>query len=537
VTDLYDLVIKNGKIVNGAGNPWFKADIAVKDGRIVEIESLGNVEAAKVIDADGLVVSPGFVDLHNHSDFEVMLHPRAESIVRQGVTLIVVPNCGGGSAPLNEEMKEEMRKRGGVSVDWSTFEEYLRKLDGVGSSINVAPLIGFGTIRRYVMGYEMRAPTMGELSQMREEVEKAMKAGAFGLTTGLRYVPQSYANTEEVVELAKVAAKYGGFYTTHQRDEGDLGDPIGSVKEVIGIGEKAGLPVNISHFKILAKPFWSRCDEILRIIEEARSRGVDITADQYPYTASGTGPSAWIPKWASEGGNRRLLERLRDPELSSKIKEGLTEVMELRGGPEAALISSYPLNRAYVGKTVAEVAQALGGEPADVFFDLFKTLVEKVVAEEVRGSFGIVNFNMSEENAEAIMRKPWVMVSTDSSIQAPSPGRVSTVHPRNYGTYPRVLGRYVREKKVISLEEAVRKMTSLETQRLGIFDRGLIAKGMWADITVFDPEKVIDRAEYVPQEESQRYPEGIPYVIVNGVVTVENGKHTGAQAGKILRKR
>jgi len=530
-------VIKGGKIVNGAGNPWFRADVAVKDGKISEIGLLGDVEAEKVIDADDLVVSPGFVDLHNHSDFEIMLNPRAESIIRQGVTLIVVPNCGSGVAPLNEEMKEELRKRGGVSVDWSTFEEYLRKLDGIGSSINVAPLIGFGTIRRYVMGYEMREPTIGELNQMRAEVEKAMKAGAFGLTTGLRYVPQSYAKTEEVVELAKVAAKYGGFYATHQRDEGDLGDPMGSVREVIEIGEKAGLPVNISHFKILAKPFWSKCNEILRIIEKARSRGIDITADQYPYTASGTGPSAWIPKWASEGGNRQLLERLRDPELGKQIEEGLAEVTELRGGPEAALIGSYPLNRDYVGKTVAEVARELGGNPTDVFFDLFKAHVEKLVAGETSGSFGIVNFNMSEENAEAIMRKPWVMVSTDSSIQAPSPGKVSTVHPRNYGTYPRVLARYVREKRVLSLEEAVRKMTSLETQRLGVFDRGLIAKGMWADITIFDPETVIDKAEYVPQEESQRYPEGIPYVIVNGVVTVEKGRHTGALAGKVLRKR
>lgn len=484
------------------------------------------------------MVAPGFVDIHNHSDFNILLNPKAENLVYQGVTLIVFPNCGSGVAPLNEEMKERLRqRRPPFEIDWSTFDEYLQRLEKIGSSVNVAPLIGFGTIRRYVMGYEMRDPTSMELDLMRGEVEKAMKAGAFGLTTGLRYVPQSYAKTEEIIELAKVAAKYGGFYTTHQRDEGDRGDPVGSVKEVIEIGEKAGLPVNISHFKILAKPFWDKCEEILEIIEEARARGVDITADQYPYRASGTGPGAWIPKWASEGGNEKLLERLRDPELGRKIKEGLIKVMDLRGGPEAVLIVSYPPNSAYVGKTLAEIAGELREEPGEVLFNLFKEYIEKLVAGEIRGGFSVVNFNMSQENVEAIMKKPWVMVSTDGSIQIPRPGRISSVHPRNYGTYPRVLGRYVREKKLLTLEEAIRKMTSLETQRLGIFDRGLIMEGFWADITIFDPEKVIDRAEYLPQEESERYPEGIHYVIVNGVLTVEEGKHTGALAGKVLRKR
>ena len=530
---LYEIVIRGGRVVNGTGNPWFRADVAVKEGKISEIGLLGDVEAKRVIGAEGLVVSPGFVDMHNHSDSGILLNPKADNYIHQGVTLIVFPNCGGGLFPVREDLGGKGRR---LEIDWSTYEEYLQKMERTGTSVNVAPLVGFGTIRRYVMGYEMREPTPGELDQMKAFVEEAMKAGAFGLTTGLRYVPQSYAKTEEVIELSKVAAKYGGFYTTHMRDEGDRGDPVGSVREVIEIAERAGLPANISHFKILAKPFWDKCDEILQIIEEARNRGLDITADQYPYPASGTGPGAWIPKWASEGGQRRLAERLRDPELGSKIKEGLIEVMNLRGGPERQLIGSYPSNPSYVGKTVAEVARELGGDPADVFFNLFKESVERGVAGEPSG-FGLMSFNMSDENVEKMMKRPWVMVSTDGGIRVPSPGKIVSGHPRNYGTYPRVLGRYVREKKVLGLEEAVRKMTSLETQRLGIFNRGLIAEGMWADITIFDPEKVIDKAEYTPQEESLRYPEGIPYVIVNGILTIDEDKHTGAFAGKILRKR
>ncbi len=427
----------------------------------------------------------------------------------------------------------------GVDFDWSTFEEYLQKMEKIGSSVNVAPLIAFGTIRQYVMGYEMRAPTRGELEEMKAEVEKAMKAGAFGITTGLRYVPQSFAQTDEIIELSKVVVKYGGFYTSHQRDEGDRGNPIGSVKEMIEIGEKAGLPVNISHFKILAKPHWKDCAEILRLIDGARARGVDVTADQYPYSASGTSPEAWIPKWAHEGGTEGIARRLRDPQTAKKIKDGLREVMELRGGPEAALITDYPVNRSYVGKTIAEVAKMLNKDPGDTIFDLYKEFVEQVVTGKSAGMFGFNNFNMSEENVEAMMKKPWVMVSTDGFIEAHYGvlGEVPHfVHPRHWGTYPRILGRYVREKNVLSLEEAIRKMTSLETQRLGIFDRGLLAEGMWADITVFDPKNVIDRAEYTPPEAVKRYPEGISYVIVNGVLTIDRGEHTGALAGKILRK-
>ena len=542
---MFDLVIKKGRVINGAGNPWFKADVAVKNGRIAKIGELGDVESERTIDADSLVLAPGFVDMHTHSDLSIMINPQAENYIRQGVTMLVFPNCGGGYAHLNEVMKEEMRRENpkfleaGLNFDWSTFEEYLQKLEEIGSSVNIAPTIAHGTIRRCVMGWEMRAPTRGELEEMKAEVEKAMKAGAFALTTGLYYVPGCWAETEEVIELSKVAAEYDGFYTSHIREYGDRGDPIGAIKEIIEIGERAGLPVNISHFGILAKPHWRDCDEIIRLVDEARARGLDITADQYPYTYTGTGPQAWIPKWAREGGNKALAERFKDPEQSRRIKEGLIEVMTLRSGPKAALITSYPLNDAYVGKTIAEVAEELGKDPGDTIFDLYKEHVVKLVGGEISGRFGFMNFNKSEENLEKVMKKPWVMTSSDGRVHAPYGvlGKTPSVHPRYYGTFPRVLGRYVREKNHLSLEEAIRKMTSMETQRLGIFDRGLIADGMWADITIFDPDTVIDRARPTPPEENKRYPEGIPYVIVNGVITVEEGEHTGALAGKVLRKR
>jgi N-acyl-D-amino-acid deacylase len=541
---LFDILIRNGKVVNGTGNPWFKADVAIQDGKIVKIGLLAKAEAKRTIDATDLVVSPGFVDLHNHSDATIMINPQAESMIRQGITMLVFPNCGGGMAPLNDTIRVELRMENpkvleaGLDFDWSTFEEYLRKIERIGSSVNVAPLIGFGTIRQYVMGYEMRAPTRGELEEMKAEVEKAMKAGAFGFTTGLRFVPQSFAEKDELIELSKVAAKYGGFYASHLRDEGDRGDPIGAIMEITELGERARIPVNISHFKILAKSHWKDCAEILRLIDEARARGVDVTADQYPYSASGTSPEAWIPKWAHEGGVEGILKRMKEPETAKKIKEGLAHIMDVRGGPSAALISYYPVNEKYVGKTIADVAKQLKKDPNDAIFDLYKEYLEQLTAGKVKGRFTFNSFNMSEENVEAMMKKPWVMVSTDGSISAPYGilGRIPHNHPRFYGTYPRVLGKYVRERKVLSLEEAIRKMTSLETQRLGIFDRGLIGEGMWADITVFDPEKVTDKAQYTPPEESKRYPEGIPYVIVNGVITIDKGEHIGVLAGKILRK-
>ncbi len=540
---MYDLVVRDGKVFTGAGNPWFKADVGVKEGRIVEVGKILG-DAKEVIDARGLAVSPGFIDLHDHSDYTIMVNREADSKVHMGVSTTVFASCGSGAAPLNEKMRDDIRRFSpfleemGVKVDWSTMEEYLSRLEEGGLSINVAPIVGFGTVRRYVMGMEMRAPTPAELDAMKKEIAKAMEAGCRGITTGLRYDPQSYAETEEVIELTRVVAEYGGFYTSHIRDEGDRGDPLGAVEEIIRIGRETGVPVNISHFKVLSKRFWDLCPRLIEMVEEARAEGVQVTADQYPYKASGTGLGAWIPKWANEGGNEELVKRLNDPDTTERIKEGLAEAMEDRSGPEAALISSYPLDESLVGMNIAEVAARRGVDPLDCAVDLLRDHLESVVEGRAKGGFSLVNFNQKEENVELIMRQPWVAVGTDGRVHSPEGilnRLIPAPHPRFYGTFPRVLGRYAREKSVLHLADAVRKMTSLPASTLGLSDRGLLVPGMCADITVFDPETVIDRSDYTPAEATKLYPEGIEHLVVNGAVTLKDGEHTGARAGLILR--
>ena len=541
---MFDLLIRNGKVFTGAGNPWFMADIGVKDGRIVEIGKILR-DSKEVIDVKGLAVAPGFIDLHDHSDFSIMVNREAHSKVHMGVTTTVFASCGSGAAPLNEEMREEILRslpfleESGVKVNWSTMEEYLKLLEGEGLSINVAPLVGFGTIRRYVMGMEMRAPATSELESMKMEVAKAMKAGSRGITTGLRYDPQSYAETEEVIELTKVVGEYGGFYTSHIRDEGDRGDPLGAIEEIIRIGRETGVPVNISHFKVLSKRFFHLCPKLIEMVEEARKEGIQVTADQYPYTASGTGLGAWIPKWANEGGNVELVKRLNDPETVKRIKEGLAEAMDDRSGPEAALISSYPLDKSLVGMNIAEVASIRQVDPLNCAIDLLRDHVEAVLDGRVKGGFSIVNFNQTEENVELIMKQPWVAAGTDGRVHSPTGvlnKHMTAPHPRFYGTFPRILGRYTREKGVLHLSSAIRKMTSLPATTLGLNDRGLLIPGAAADITVFNPDTVIDKADYIPAEATKLYPEGIPYVVVNGEVTLREGEHTGARAGKVLRR-
>jgi len=541
---MLDILIKRGKIVTGAGNPWFVSDVSIKNGLITGIGKTSE-DAETVIDAEGLVVAPGFIDLHDHSDTTILVDRDATSKVHMGVTTTVFPSCGSGTAPLNEEMREKIRRsepflaEAGIEVSWSTVEEYLAFLESGGLSINVAPLVAFGTIREYVMGMSMREPTPEELERMKAEVEAAMKAGCRGITTGLRYDPQSYASTEEVIEVSKIAAKYGGFYTSHIRDEGDRGNPASAVEEIIRIGRETKMPVNISHFKILSRRFLDQCPKLIEMVNKARREGVQITADQYPYNASGTGIGAWIPKWGNDGGPEELLKRLKNPDIYEKIREGLAAAMDDRGGPEAALISSYPLDTHLVGWTIAEVAEKRRQDPVDCALELLRDHLEAVLTGETRGVFSIVNFNQSEENIVQIMKQPWVAFGTDGRVHKPEGilnKYISAPHPRFYGTFPRILGRYVREKKILTLEDAVRKMTSLPAQILGLRDRGLISPGLAADIVVFDSDTVIDRSDFVPAEATKRLPEGILHLVVNGVPTMIDQEHTGARAGKILRR-
>ena len=541
---MLDILVKNGKIYTGAGNPWFVSDIGVKNGVIAEIGRI-NKEAETIIDAKGLAVAPGVIDLHDHSDYTILADREATSKVHMGVSTTVFASCGSGAAPLNDEMREEIRRsspvleESGVDISWSTMTEYLTFLESDGLSINVAPLVGFGTVRQYVMGMDMRAPNNQELDKMKHEMELAMKAGCRGITTGLRYDPQSYAATEEVIEVSKVIAKHGGFYTSHVRDEGDRGDPIGAIEEIIRIAREADIPVNISHFKVLSKRFFDQCPKLIEMVNQAREEGLEVTADQYPYNASGTGLGAWIPKWANEGGSEELVKRLSDPAIYEKIKEGLAVSMEDRGGPEAALISSYPLDDSLVGLNIAQVSEMRKQEPLDCGLSLLREHTEAVLSGKIKGGFSIVNFNQSEENIEKIMKQPWVAFGTDGRVHRPEgilKKHIPAPHPRFYGTFPRVLGRYTREKGVLRLEDAVRKMTSLPAQILGLRDRGVLIPGNQADILVFDPDTVIDGADFVPREATMRFPEGILHLIVNGVLTLHEKEHTGARAGKVLRR-
>ncbi len=534
---MFDLAIKNGRIVDGTGNPWFRADIGIRKGKIAEIGRLTSSEAKKIIDAEGLVVCPGFIDMHNHSDRSLLVNPNLESAVRQGITTLVIGNCGFSLAPVDPTKKEFMVKYFSrflpvgveLRIDWSTFGEYLTRLEENKAASNIATLVGHGTVRASVIGFEDRDPTPEELEKMKMLVAEAMDAGAFGLSTGLIYPPGMYSKTYELIELCKVVARYGGIYASHIRGEGAT--LVEAVKEAIEIGEKSGVPVEISHHKAAGKVNWGKTKETLKLMEEARARGVDVTCDQYPYNAGMTSLATLLPPWTQVGGMEETLKRLRNPEERERIRrdieEGVAgwENMISNCGWESIYISFVATkeNKVLEGKNLAEIAELKGKDEFSALFDL--------ILEE-KGKAYIVIFEMDEEDIRRVMRSRLQMVGTDSWAVAPygvlSEGKP---HPRFYGTYPRILGKYVREDRVITLEDAVRKMTSFPAQKLKLKDRGLIREGSWADIVVFDPIRVKDRATY---EDPHQYPEGIKYVLVNGEVVIDKGEHTGVLARKIL---
>ena len=522
----YDMLIEGGRVIDGSGNPWLKADVGVIGDRIEAIGRLAGADAARRIGAKGHVVAPGFIDIHSHSDYTVLIDPRVESKVRQGVTTEVVGNCGSSAAPMNAEVRayRERYMRASLGEDfefnWETMAEYMALVDASGASFNVVPMVGQGTIRQNVMGYENREPTRSELEAMKGLVAEAMEDGAWGMSTGLIYPPSTFAKTDELVELARVLKEHDGVYFSHIRGEGET--LLEAVEEAVEIGERAGVPVQIAHFKASGKAYWGKTKDSLRLVEEGRRKGVDVTFDQYPYIASSTGLSALMPHWAQEGGADRLLERLRDPEIRRKIRDGPATVTRDWASVMIASAKNHPQ---YEGKTVAEVSELEGKEEMDAVFDL-------LIAEDAQ--VAIVSFGMSEEDVRRVMRSPFGMVGSDGRAVAPRGilGR-GKPHPRYYGTFPRVIGRYVREG-VISLQEAVRKMTSAPAQRLGMRDRGLLREGYKADIAVFDPANVKDEATFV---DPHRFASGIPYVFVNGTLVVDNGEHTGALPGKALRKK
>jgi len=530
----YDILIKNGNIVDGTGAPAYRSDIAIRDGRIVKISPDLAEPANEIIFADDLTIAPGFIDMLSWASGPIVYDGEVQSVVKQGITTAIFGE-GWSMGPVNDRVRQAMYNfwpEYGIRYEWETLAGYLKFLENRGISINVASFVGATTVRLYVLGHEDRTATPEELAQMRQLVEKEMIAGAFGVASSLVYTPAFYADTKELIELARVAANHGGIYASHIRGEAE--GLFTALDEFIEICEQADIPGEIYHFKAAGKANWPKLDEAIAKIETARENGLDITADIYPYTAGATGLDAMIPPWAKEGGDSVLVRRLKKPEIRSNIKkeilnntEGWDNFYQMAGGGENILVSYVsPARKELQGKYIAEIADLQGKDELEAVFDL-------LILEN--GGGGGIYFMMSEENVRKKMQLPWISFCTDEDAYKPE-GLMGSrnPHPRAYGTFPRILGHYVREENIISLEEAIRKMTSLPAARLGLSDRGIISRDMMADLVIFDPARIIDRATYT---NPHQFPEGISYVLVNGKVVIKNGKHTGEKPGKAIFKK
>src|ERR1051325_2020483 len=528
-----DIIIRNGHIIDGTGSPWYSRDIGIRNGRIAAIGFLGAAQAKRTIDAHGMVVAPGFIDMLGQSELTILVNPHLPSKIFQGITTELTGE-GGSIAPLSDaiikadHLAYEHYK---INPDWKTFREYFARLERQGIGINFGSYVGATQVRRMVIGDDNRAPTPAELERMKSLVREAMKDGAVGVSTALQYAPAPYAGTEELIALAAESAKFGGVYATHMRSEG--GAIISALDEAIRIGREAGIPVEVWHLKAAGKPNWGRMPEIVAHIERARQAGVDISANTYAYPAWFNSFSAFIPPWAHDGGEAKMLERLKDPSMRARIrKEMETPTTEWDNewqevpGPEAIVVSVVhnPKLLPLQGKTLAEIARMWGKDPIDTVFDL--------LIEDDAYTYVAV-FGMSEPDVALALMQPWVSVDNDSQGTAPD-GLLGKEHPhpRAYGTFPRILRKYVREEKRLRLEEAIRKFTALPAQRMRLTDRGVLKTGMWADVVVFDPETVRDRATF---ENPNQLSEGMQYVLVNGVPVIDGGKATDALPGKVLR--
>lgn len=525
---MYDVLIINGKVIDGTGNPWFRADVGIQGDTIVAVGQLDTRNADLIVDAEDSVVCPGFIDIHTHSDYELLVDGKADSHIRQGVTTNVIGNCGTSAAPISPVSRKHLKiDYPGLEIDWTSMDEYLTRLETQGISVNVAALVGQGTVRCAVMGFKDGPPTSEELEAMQDLVRVSMEEGAFGLSSGLIYVPGCYASTEELISLAEICRSHNGSYHTHMRGENDT--LLEAIAEAVQIGRKAGIPVQISHFKAMGRHMWGKSADAIELLDQARDEGIDITCDQYPYNASATGLGAYLPSWAHVGGTESLLARLKDANTRGKIKRdilhGLPGWISLyKGVGWENTIITYCSKHDLEGKSISQIARERGTDDFETAFDILT---------ECDGQVSVVYFTIGDEDIERIMRYPLTMVGSDSSaISTEGPLAIGKPHPRSFGTFARVLGYYVREKKVITLQDAIRKMTSLPAQRMRFYDRGLLKAGMKADLVVFDPNAVRDMSTYT---EPFAYPQGINYVIVNGKLTVEHGEHLGTKAGRVLR--
>jgi N-acyl-D-amino-acid deacylase len=527
----FDLVIKGGTILDGTGGSAWSGDLGLVGDTIAAVGSIAPEQAKHSLDASGLAVAPGFIDIHSHSDWSIVRYPTAPSRVRQGITTEVTGNCGSSVAPLlgvaAERLTEELAAEYEVEVTWSGVASYLDAVEKSGTSVNHALLIGHGVLREGTVGLENRPLTPDELRSTVRAVEQGMDEGAFGLSTGLEYTPGNYAPTEEIVALTRVVARRGGLYASHIRNEERA--VLEAVDEAIQIGRRTGVKVEVSHLKASGKPNWSKQRAALDLIASARRDGVEVLADAYPYPAYSTGLTIYVPPWAQEGGWPRLAERLADPVHRARIRDEAVEYVVHRdpGAWDLIVISDVrsERNRTLVGTDLRTIAEGWGVEPVDAALRL-------LVEEE--GAVSIVGHGMNPSNVEMVLSHPLVMIGSDGESMAPEgPAAKTRPHPRSYGTYPRVLGHYCRDRKLFDLATAVKKMTSIPADQVGIRDRGRIARGMRADLVIFDPNEVADTATF---EAPHRYPTGIHHVLVNGTSVIDDGRHTGARPGRMLRK-
>src|SRR3954468_1670382 len=531
----YDVVIANGRIVDGTGAPWFRGDVAIAGDRIAAVGAIGDRGGARTIDATDLVVAPGFIDLLGQSEFNVLVDGRAASKILQGVTTEVTGE-GSSIAPVNDRLIAEaaaQAKAFNIAQDWRTLADYFNRLEQRShTAINVATFVGAGTLRNYVIGKADRPATPAELEQMKQLTAAAMEQGALGVSTSLQYVPDRFASTSELIELAKVAAKYGGVYFTHQRSESAR--IFESLDEVFTIAEQAHIPAEIWHLKTAYKANFGKMPEVLQRIEAARTRGLDITADQYPYARASNGLDACLPLWAREGGFEKLVERLNDPATRERIKKDMDDPNATTwenqwygaNGGEGVMLSSV-LNRdlaKYEGLTLAQIGKAVGEDPRDAVIDL-------VIADH--GESSIITSIMDEDDVRAALKHPLVGIGTDSGAQAED-GKLSDSksHPRAWGSFPRILGRYVRDEHLLTLEEAIRKMTSKAADRVHLHDRGILRPGMMADVTVFDAAAIRDVSTF---DDPKHYATGVRHVFVNGTRVVADGAITAARPGRGLK--
>jgi len=528
----FDLVITNGHIIDGTGSPWYSGDIGIRDGKIAAIGNLSNTARKRTIDAAGKVVTPGFIDLLGQSELTILVDPRLPSKIYQGITSEITGE-GGSIAPLNDAIIQSDREgydHYKINPDWRTFRQYFARLERQGIGINVADYVGATQVRRMVLGDNDVQPTPAQLDQMKSLVRDAMKDGAVGVSTSLEYAPAPYAKTDELIALASEASKFGGIYATHMRSEGDA--IMESIEETLRIGREALIPVEIWHLKVAGKTNWGRMPEVVAKINAARAAGADVSADTYAYTAWFNDFSAFIPPWAHDGGTAKLIERLKDPATRARIhKDMLTvsqdwdnEWQEI-SGPDAIMIGAVqnPKLLPFQGKRLSEIAKLWNKDAIDALCDF---LIQDP-------STGVAVFGMSQPDVTLALQQPWVSIDNDSEGTSPD-GILGQAHPhpRAYGTFPRILSKYVREEKALSLEDAIRKFSALPAQRMRLTDRGVLKAGTWADVVIFDPATVHDRATF---DNPNQLSEGMEYVIVNGVPVIDQGKMTGALPGKVLR--